>query len=217
MSRQKSSSAASVHLEDASAYEMVGHESLKLPKPTTARGIMGGWVLEIVLVSAMLILPMLVLTAVLLVLVLGHQMPDHSSTYSYNNETDLPLGSAYFVNYSATTLVYIASLSSNLATLLISAAMILFSYSLARSMALRSDANDASELPSPFQLQLLIRIVDGRLTALGSYLLYVLGRKQRKVTVIPVLWQAVAMMLALVLLAYAHSNLAIYLQLWTDA
>jgi len=144
---------------------------------------------------------MLLLTALLLALVCGHQMPDHSSTYSYNNETELPLGSAYFVNYSPTTLVYIASLSSTLATVLVSAAMILYSYSLARSMALESDANNASKLPSPFQLQLLIRMVDGRLAALGSYLLYVFSRKQRKVTVVPVLWQAVAMMLALVLLA----------------
>ena len=203
MGRQKSRSTASGQLENvsASAYEMMGRESLKEQKSKTSQGIMGGWVLEIGLASAMLILPMLILTAVLLALVLGHQMPDHNSTYSYNNETELPLGSAYFIDYSATTLVYIASLSSTLATLLVSAAMILFSYSLARSMVLKSDANNASELPSPFQLQLLIRIVDGRLTALGSYLMYVLGRKQRKVTVVPVLWQAVAMMLALVLLA----------------
>ena len=203
MGRQKSRSTASGQLENvsASAYEMMGRESLKEQESKISKGIMGGWVLEIGLASAMLILPMLILTAVLLALVLGHQMPDHNSTYSYNNETELPLGSAYFIDYSATTLVYIASLSSTLATLLVSAAMILFSYSLARSMVLKSDANNASELPSPFQLQLLIRIVDGRLTALGSYLMYVLGRKQRKVTVVPVLWQAVAMMLALVLLA----------------
>ena len=216
MGRQKSSSVASGHFENASAYEMVGHESLKAEKPMRSNGVMGGWVLDIGLASATLILPMLILTAVLLVLVLGNQVPNNSSTYSYNNATGLPLGSAYFVNYSATTLVYIASLSSTLATLLVGAAMILFSYSLARTMALNSDANDVSKLPSPFQLQLLIRIVDGRLTALSSYLMYVLSRKQRKVTVVPVLWHAVAMMLALVLLSWVHSNLTTYLKIRTD-
>ena len=182
-------------------YEMVDHETLKSQKPKASNGKMSGTLLEIGLASAALTMPMFILTVVLLALVFGHQMPNHSSTYSYNNETELSLGSAYYVDYSATTLVYIASLSSTLSTILISAAMILFSYSLARSIAQNSDGNDASELPSPFQLQLLVRMVDGRLAALWSYLLYVFGRKHRKVTIIPVLRQAVAMLSAFLLLA----------------
>ena len=201
MGRQKSSSAANRHSDNGSAYEMVGYESLQVQERTTSKGIMGGWVLEIGFASVVLILPMSMPTAFLLTLVFGYQMPYHSSTYSYNNETELLLGSAYFVNYPATSLVYIASLSSTFATLVISPAMILFSYSLARSLTQESDANNAPRLPSPFQLQLLIRMVDGRLTALGSYLLYVFGKKQRQVTVVPMLLEAVAMMLALVLLA----------------
>ncbi|KAK0515611.1 hypothetical protein JMJ35_001645 [Cladonia borealis] len=217
MVRQKSSSAASGHLDNRSAYEMVSYEELKEQKRTPSKGIMGGWILEIGFASGVLILPMFTLTAVLLALVYGHNMPYHSSTYSYNNETELPLGAAYFVNYPATTLVYIASLSSTLATLLISAAMILFSYSLARSMTLESDANNAPKLPSPFQLQLLIRMVDGRLTALGSYLLYRLGKKQRQVTVVPMLIEAVAMMLALVLLAGLITLADLWLHLSTKS
>ena len=201
MARPKPSNAASGDLQNAPLFEKIGHESLQTQTATVSKGVMGGWALDIGLASAMLILPMLILVAVLLTLVLGHQMPNYSSTYSYNNGTELPLGSAYFVNYSATTLVYIASLSSTLATLLISMAMILFSYSLARRMALNSDANVVSELPSPFQLQLLIRIVDGRTMALYSYLMYILSKSQRKVAVVPMLWQAVTMMVALVLLA----------------
>ena len=135
MGGQKSSSPASRNGDNGSAaYEMVGFKSLKAQEPTTSKGLMGGWVLEIGLASAMLILPMLILTATLFTLVLGHQIPNHSSTYSYNNETELPLKSAYFVNYSTTTLIYIASLSSIFATLLVSSAMILFLYSLARSI-----------------------------------------------------------------------------------
>lgn len=201
MGSQNSGKVASGRLDNGSVYEMVDYERLNARKRTMSKGIMGGWQLDIGLASVMLILPMLVLTVLLLALVVGHQMPNHSSTYSYNSETELALGSAYFVKYSATTLVYIASLSSTLATLLISAAMVLFSYPLARSMILESDANNAPKLPTPFQLQLLIRLVDGRLTALWSYLLYTFGKKQRQVTVVPMLLEAVAMMLALVLLA----------------
>ena len=169
--------------------------------PPPSKGIMGGWALEIALASAVMILPMLALTAVLLALVFGHQMPNHDSTYTYDNKTELPLGSAFYVDYSATTLVYIASLSSTLSTVLISAAMILFSYTVARTMALESDANRAAHLPSPFQLQLLIRVIDGKITSLYWFLLYLLGRKHAKVKIVPMLWHAVGMLLALVLIA----------------
>ena len=201
MNRHKSGRAASEHFDNGSAYETGAYKRLEAQKWTTSKGNMGGWILEIGFASGVLILPMFTLTAVLLALVYGHNMPDHNSTYSYNNETELPLGSAYFVDYPATTLVYVASLSSTLAPLLISAAMVLFSYSLARSITRESDANNAPNLPSPFQLQLLIKMVDARLTALGSYLVDGLGKKQRRVTVVPMLSEAVAMMLALVLLA----------------
>ena len=154
MGSQNFDNAASGLFDNGSVYEMVGYERLNAQKRTPSRGIMGGWLLEIGFASVVLILPMLVLILLPLALVVGHQMPDHNSTYSHNNETELALGSANFVKFSATTLVYIASLSSTLATLLISAAMLLFSYSLARSMTIESDANNAPKLPSPFQLQL---------------------------------------------------------------
>jgi hypothetical protein len=95
------------------------------------RGIMGGQTLEIMLASAMVIIPMLALSVVLIVLVHNHLVPDNSSTYSTGNSTGIPLGSAYYIDYSATRLVFISSLSSTLATLLISAAMCLFSYPVA--------------------------------------------------------------------------------------
>ena len=91
-------------------------------------GKMGGQKLEIGLASVLLIAPMLTLAALLMGLIYRHRMPDHFSSYSLDNQTALPLGSAYFVNYSSTTLVYIASLSSTLSTLLIPAAMLLYSF-----------------------------------------------------------------------------------------
>ena len=201
MSHQNPASAKSVQYDDGAGYQKLEKPGSECADLSTQKGIFGGAALEIGLASALLILPMLILTAVLLILVLSHQMPDHNSTYSYQDDTQLPLGSAFFVNYSSTTLVYIASLSSTIATILISTAMILFSYVLARMMTQESDNNHAARLPTLFQLQLLIRMVDGRLTALWSHLLYILGGKRRKVPTVPILWKATAMMVALVLLA----------------
>ena len=73
-------------------------------------GKMGGQKLEIGLASALLIVPMLTLATILIGLVYRYRMPDHLSSYSLDNQTALPLGSAYFVNYSSTTLVYILAI-----------------------------------------------------------------------------------------------------------
>lgn len=165
------------------------------------KGTMGGSNLEILLASAFLIVPMLALTVTLIALVFRHQMPDNNSSYSYENETALALGSAFYVDYSSTTLVYIASLSSTLATLLISAAMLLFSFSMAHDVATNSDRAAASNLPSPYQLEMLIKMIDGRLMVLGSYLLYACGLKNRRTHIVPVMWHAFSVLLAFVLLA----------------
>ena len=165
------------------------------------KGTMGGSSLEILLASAFLVVPMVALTVTLIALVFRHQMPDNNSSYSYENETALALGSAFYVDYSSTTLVYIASLSSTLATLLISAAMLLFSFSLAQDIATNSDRAAASHLPSPYQMDLLIRMIDGRLMVLGSYLLYVCGLKKRRTRIVPVVRHAFSVLGAFVLLA----------------
>ena len=123
---------------------------------------------------------MLILTVTLMALVFAHQMPDHNSTYSDDTGTDFPLGSAYYVDFSSTTLAYIASLSSTFATVLISAGMMLFSYPIACEIAVRPDDYDIAHLPTLFQLQLLIRMIDGRVTALWSYFMYLFSGKQRK-------------------------------------
>ena len=164
-------------------------------------GVMGGHKLEMTIASAILILPMCILCGVLLGLIHTHRMPDNNSSYSYDNGTSLTLGSAYYVNYSSTTLVYIASLSSTLSTLLIPAAMLLYSFKLASNFARDSDHSNARNLPSPYQLELLIRMIDGRFMVLWSYITYFFGSKQRKTDVVPILWHAFALLVALLLLA----------------
>ena len=168
--------------------------------PSQRRGIMRGGRTEIGVAAATMLIPMILFSAVLMGLVYSHQMPNQKSSYSIEKKTAIPLGSAYYVNYSATTLVYIASLSSTVSTLLLSAAMVLFSYSLASKIAHQSDNGDVSLLPSPYQLELLIRMIDGRIMALWSYVLYFTGSRQRRTKVMPVLMQASLLMMALLLL-----------------
>ena len=165
------------------------------------KGVMDGHKLEMIIASAILVLPMLTLCAVLLGLIHTYRMPDNSSSYSYDNGKALPLGSAYFVNYSSTSLVYIASLSSTLSTPLIPAAMLLYSFKLASNFARESDRSNARNLPSPYQLELMITMIDGRFMAIWSYVTYFFGSKQRRTDVVPMLWHAFAMFMALLLLA----------------
>ena len=178
-----------------------GHPGPKSDPLPRRKGIINGANMEIGLASATLLVPMLALSAILITLVFSHQMPNNNSTYTITgNGTAESLGAAYYVDYSATTLVYIASLTSTVATLLLSAAMVLFSYFLASKFAKQSDNGEHHRLPSPYQLELLIRIIDGRLMALWSYLLYLFGSKQKRIRVMPVLLQASALMIALVIL-----------------
>ena len=162
---------------------------------------MGGQKLEIGLASALLIVPMLTLAALLIGLVYKYRMPDQLSSYSLDNKTALPLGSAYYVNYSSTTLVYIASLSSTLSTLLIPAAMLLYSFKLGNDLAKDSDQAAVSNLPSPFQLDMLIKMVEGRLMVLWTYIRYVSGSKRRRISIVPSLQHASIALLALAVLA----------------
>lgn len=171
------------------------------PRKSKEDGIIGGQKLETLLASTLLIVPLVALSAVLVGLVIDRKMADNNSTYSIDNGTALPLGTAYYVNYSSTTLVYIASLSSTFATLLIGPAMLLFSFSLARDIGKNSDEGAISKLPSPYQLGLLIRFVDGKLMVLWSYLLYICGGRGRRTKIVPALWHACSMLMAFVLLA----------------
>ena len=183
-------------------HSKMAHKHVDVEKTRSSKhGIMQGHYLEIFFASLVLIIPMTVLTIIFMSLVYTHLMPNYNSTYSKADQANIPLGSAYYVNYSATRLVFISSISSTLAPFLISAAMILFSYPLAHSFTKNSDKDAMSKLPSPYQLELIIEAVDARLKSLWSMLLYVFGSKQKRITVISDLWKSIAMLASLGVLA----------------
>jgi len=177
-------------------------EHLRTTAERPSRGTMQGQLWELSLASCLLIMPMLSLSIALICLVYTQLAPDNNSTYSEGDHANTPIGSsAFYISYSATSLALIASLSSTLATVLISPAMVLFSYLAAHYMAISSDAPQVHKLPSPYQLELLIRILDARVMAVGSFIRYGLGSKGKRVRIIPELWRAAALMASLVLLA----------------
>jgi hypothetical protein len=116
-------------------------------------------------------LPMLGLSALLIGLILGYEIDSATTdggTFSRLQSND---GSAYYVNFNATTLATIASWSSTVAPILSVAAMTLASFAFARRYAANSSSN-SHELPTSFQLGLLLETFTGGVTAFWSLLRY---------------------------------------------
>ena len=165
------------------------------------RGIMGGAHKQILLSSLALVFPMLALSITLLGVIFTRLMPDQQSSYFIDPFTEIDLGNAYYVDFPATQLVFVASVSSTLATVLIMPAMVLFSYVVAHHLARNSDLSKTANLPSSYQLGLIIKVLDARFSALFYFMSYAWGSKKDKIKVVPDLWKGIAMLSSLVLLA----------------
>lgn len=115
---------------------------------------------EILLAFAVMTVPMIAFSALLLGLIERYRISqnafvsDKLSFDSHNRDS-----SAIFVNISATTLITIASWSSTLAPLLIASALTLASYPVSRKILLASQNEDTKSLPTPYQFTLLLRMV----------------------------------------------------------
>jgi hypothetical protein len=124
-----------------------------------------------------LCVPMLVFSTVLLYFVLFHSVTHDVTGLADNGElmlaSDHNEPGVYFVNVSATRLIFIASWSSSLAPLLVTSMATLWSYRIPREMAQQSRASTHGRLPTPFQLGLTLSMLTGSvLTSLykwGSY------------------------------------------------
>ncbi len=127
-----------------------------------------GAVEDIVIACFVLTIPMLVLTVVFLVLVYSHRVPLTSEA----------IGSAYYVNYSATRLITISSWTSTATSIIMPFAMVLLSYPVARSYLVHSSPARSHSLPSPYQLSLVVGMLGGSIGALWQCLLYSFWRKR---------------------------------------
>ncbi|KAK0707747.1 hypothetical protein B0H67DRAFT_321678 [Lasiosphaeris hirsuta] len=167
------------------------------PPPPTARPgagsepearVMSGKYSSILIAFAMTALTMTIIPAALLCLIFANRLT-HGATLSVDLQTpvDTAQGRAsgiYYVNISATTLVFLSSLMSTLASVLVASLMLLFSYP-AMSRILAKSRLQGDDLPTPFQLNLLVQLFRGGLGALWSWLTYLVewrGKRARIAT-----------------------------------
>ena len=150
--------------------------------------------------------PMLLLV-VSLVIVVKQSIP-HDGLGLYSSDggaTNMPLGDAFYSKIPSTQLTFLASFSATLATVLLPAAMALSSYVAAFSLSMDSDAEDSTKLPSPYQLDLLIRSLNGNIISFWFFTRYVLGSRRKRVTITPSLQKSMSLLGGLILLTYEGS------------
>lgn len=129
---------------------------------------------DIWIACAVISLPMMVLSGVLLGLVFYYRVSPNSST-SAEFRLSQPTNhdrSAYLVDFSATRLITIASWTSSVAPLLSGFVMTLLSFPTARRISQSSERNRAPSLPTPYQLSLYLALLSGSFGSLWQWAKY---------------------------------------------
>jgi hypothetical protein len=127
---------------------------------------------DILLTLAIIFVPNVILTAVLLSLIFHYQIPQ---TYSVLPGVPDPLSresSAFLADFNATKLLTVASWTSTLSSLLPSFAMVLVSFPVARNMVNASKDKRTNDLPTPYQLSMLLGVLNGSMGSLWAWLKY---------------------------------------------
>ena len=123
--------------------------------------------------TALIVIPMIGLAALLLGLVLVNRVDQPLSTgenaFTFSPPSMMETH-AFYVDFNPTTLVTIASWSSTVAPLLAVGAMILVSFPLAKQ--LKDNSREDGSLPTPFQLGLLLETLTGGITPLWDITSY---------------------------------------------
>lgn len=147
------------------------------PMPTGRALTMHGHIKEILLAFSVMTIPMIFFSALLLGLIFYFRITQNDFVSA---NLAFALGqtnsNVIFVKMSATTLTTVASWSSTAAPILVGFAITLVSYPVAKGLLMASKRHDTAQLPTPFQLSLILRIVSsGSPSALWSWLKYSFG------------------------------------------
>jgi hypothetical protein len=136
---------------------------------------------NILLALAIIVTPNVILTAVILGLVFHYQVPQ---TYSQLPGVPDPLAresSAFLIDFSATKLLTVASWTSTLTSLLPSFAMLLVSFPVAHTIMNASKDNNTDDLPTPYQLSMLLGVLSGSIASLWNWIKYRSWEKRERV------------------------------------
>lgn len=161
---------------------------------------------HIVLHTALVVLPLLVFTAILLSLVYWNLWGRRD-----DSDNSLDLSSGYesdflYVNYSATSLILVASWSSSVSIPLIGSLLTLISFVVAAELLWTSEKSLQSLLPTATQLGLLTELLDGRKLALWTWFAGFWRRSDQKISSRWVIDLAVGIQLAGVFFRYMSTT-----------
>jgi len=157
-----------------------GQTDARRPKQHFTRGQITGGALDICLAGIAVALPLIALSVALVVIVWTKQVPQNppSTLFTVSRQDDK---SVFFVNVSAPTFLTIASWSSSVAQVVTGFAIMLVSFPVARMIKRSSRSYRTHELPTPFQLSLILGLLQGGgFGAIWSWLKYQFGWQGRR-------------------------------------
>jgi len=166
-----------------------GDEDKQSLKPQLSRRPgFNGAVNNIALAIIVITVPFLVFVGLLLYLVFKFRVQRGDLLPNLQLPSDSDDTNVYFVDYSATRLTTIASWASNVATILPGFVLTMSSYHLAniylkQSKKAENFAMGARSLPTPYQLGLLLDMLDGKITAIWNVLNYYFWKKRERLNV----------------------------------
>jgi len=118
---------------------------------------------KFVLTVFLAVIPLLAIVGVLLGLIFGNRV--HISPLG----TDDSDGGAYYVNFDSTKLITLASWASSWSPYVAVAIMGLLSTLLSHELRRESELDNMDKLPTPWQLSLLMQLLNGKLPALWTW------------------------------------------------
>lgn len=110
----------------------------------------------------------------------------------------------YYIRISATTLVLLSSLSSTIASIIVSFFMSLVAYPISHSLLQVSNSRNLTGLPTPYQLGLLVMSLNGQIVSLWHW---TKDRFSTKVRTPKVVTKSLSALAIANILVYGHSTI----------
>lgn len=183
----------------------MGESSLDPKARNTAISCKSNWVL--LRECTLLVLPMVTFSAILLGLVIYHQWHRHHAALRGLELSAEFSSSIFYVDYSATRLILVASWSSSTVFALMGSFMTLLSFPIASDMIRNSRGPSLDLLPTPNQLALLIDLLDGKKGALWPWAMGLWKRKENRTRSVWALESSAALLIFAVVLRSVQSRL----------
>ncbi|CZR63653.1 uncharacterized protein PAC_13550 [Phialocephala subalpina] len=130
---------------------------------------------------ALVFLPLIAFSVVILYFIFHYRVaPENSRSTSSDLQTtpNENHASYYYVNFSATTLLFITSWSSTVAPMLVGMIMTLSLFPISKKLFKLSLSDNPRRLPTPNQFAILLGLSEGRILALWNYIRYIFRRNR---------------------------------------